>query len=107
MHTKINLVTAAVAALLIILLGGCASSGSGPSSVSGTPSSTVAPSGAITVNQVPMTDYMRSRIGTPDELSPLAPPQAKNVHKVGDHWTCELNWQTYIFNGASWVPQAR
>jgi hypothetical protein len=99
MHAKINLAMLAVAAsLLIILLGGCASSASGPTPSAATP-------GAISVPQVPMTPYMRSQIGTPNELSPLAPGGAKNVHKVGDHWVCELNGQTYIFNGADWVPQ--
>jgi hypothetical protein len=103
MQTKISLATAAFAALLIILVCGCASSGSAPSSSS----ATAAPGGAITVPQVSMTPYMRSRIGTPDELSPLAPPQARNVHKEGDHWACEIGGQHYIFNGASWVPQGK
>ena len=103
MHTKISLAIAVVVSLLIILLGGCASSGGGSSASSGV----VSPSGAITVPQVPMTPYMRSQIGTPNELSPLAPSQARNVHKEGDHWACEIYGQTYIFNGVSWVPQAK
>jgi hypothetical protein len=98
MHAKLNPAILVVTALLVIFLGGCASSSSAPSS-------SAASSGAISIQQPPMTGYMRSRIGTPDELSPLAPPQARNVHKVGDHWTCELNGRTLIFDGANWVPQ--
>lgn len=102
MHAKINLaMMAAAASLMIILLGGCASSAGGLSSSA---SGATAP-GAITIQQPPTTAYMASQIGTPNELSPLAPGSAKNVHKVGDHWVCELNGQTYIFNGAAWVPQ--
>ena len=99
MHAKSNLaMLAAAASLLIILLGGCASSSSAPSSSAASP-------GAVSIQQPSMTPYMRSQIGTPNELSPLAPGGAKNIHKVGDHWACELNGQTYIFNGADWVPQ--
>ena len=101
MPPKINFARiVAAASLVLILLSGCASSASDPASSAATPS-------AVSVKQPPMTDYMRSRVGTPDELSPLAPPQARNVHKVGDHWACELNGQTLIFNGAEWVPQAQ
>jgi hypothetical protein len=102
MHAKSNLARlAAAASLLTILLGGCASSSGGPSPSA----SSAATPGAVNVQQVPMTPYMRSQVGTPNELSPLAPGGAKNVHKVGDHWVCEMNGQTYVFNGADWVPQ--
>ncbi len=59
------------------------------------------------IEQAPMTSYMRSVVGTPDELSPLAPAEAKNVTKVGDHWTCEINGQPMVYNDASsrWEPQ--
>jgi len=106
MHAKVNLaLLAAAASLLIILAGGCASYSGGSSAASSGISSSAATPGAISIPQPPMTAYMRSQIGTPNELSPLAPGGAKNVHKVGDHWVCELNGQTYIFNGADWVPQ--
>jgi hypothetical protein len=106
MHAKINLALMAVVALLsIILLGGCAASSSGTAASPSATSSSTAPPGGIAVQQVPMTGYMRSQVGTPNELSPLAPATAKNVHKVGDQWVCEMNGQTYVFNGADWVPQ--
>lgn len=65
------------------------------------------PAGAIQLKQPGMTDYMRSRVGTPDELSPLAPAEAKNVHKVGDQWVCDMNGQTMVYNNAraAWEPQ--
>lgn len=106
MRAQINLaMLAATAALLLILAGGCASYSGGSSSASSRVSSSAAAPGAISIPQPPMTAYMRSQIGTPNELSPLAPGDAKNVHKVGDHWVCDLNGQTYTFNGAAWVPQ--
>jgi hypothetical protein len=102
MRAQINpALLAAAASLMIILLGGCASSAGGPSASA----SSAGPSGAISVQQVPMTPYMRSQIGTPNELSPLAPGNARNIRKVGGQWLCELNGQTYIFNGADWVPK--
>jgi hypothetical protein len=99
MQTKINRDLMAVVALLIIVLSGCASPAPGP------PAAAV-PSAGIAIDQPPTTDYMRSRIGTPDELSPLAPPEAKNVRKVGEHWTCEVNGRTMIYNNATacWEP---
>ena len=59
------------------------------------------------IEQPPMTGYMRSVVGTPDELSPLAPAEAKNVRKVGNHWTCEINGQPLVYNEAAsrWEPQ--
>ncbi len=58
------------------------------------------------LEQPPMTDYMRSVVGTPDELSPLAPPEATKVKKVGDRWTCEINGQPMLYNEAAarWEP---
>ena len=45
--------------------------------------------------------------GTPDELSPLAPLGGQNVRKVGNHWTCEQNGRTMIYNDAAscWQPK--
>ena len=54
------------ASMLIILTGGCA------------PPSTIV--------QPAETSYMRSAVGICDELSPLAPPEARNVRKVGNQW---------------------
>jgi len=61
------------------------------------------------IEQLPMTSYMRSRVGTPDELSPLAPAEAQNVQKVGSQWTCEINGQPLVYNEATsrWEPQPR
>jgi hypothetical protein len=59
--------------------------------------------------QPPMTSYMRSAVGTPDELSPLAPAEARNVRKVGNQWTCDLNGQVMIYNAVTtrWEPKAQ
>ena len=87
MHVKIRLAgMAALAALLLMWGSGWASP---------------------PIEQPPMTGYMRSAVGTPDELSPLAPPDAKNVRKVGNHWTCEINGQAMVYNEAAsrWEPQ--
>jgi hypothetical protein len=45
--------------------------------------------------------------GTSDELSPLAPVGGQNVRKVGNHWTCEQNGRTMIYNDAAscWQPK--
>jgi hypothetical protein len=93
---------ALVASMGIIWGSGCASSSAE------SPSSQVHGSG-IYIKQEPMTSYMRSQVGTPDELSPLAPAAATNVQKVGNHWTCDLNGQAMIFNEASscWEPQGK
>jgi len=79
---------AVVASLLFILGNGCASSS--------------------VVEQPKPTSYMQSTVGTPDELCPLAPGEARNVRKVGNRWTCELNGQVMIYNDAAsrWEPQA-
>ena len=61
------------------------------------------------IEQPPKTSYMQSTVGTPDELSPLAPAEARNVRKVGNQWTCEVNGQPMVYNeGASrWEPKQR
>ena len=101
MHVKIDLARMVAAAALLIILGsGCASPPAGHPSPAARPS-------AVQVEQVPITSYMRSREGTPDELSPLAPSEARNVRKVGHKWKCDLHGQTMIFNDATscWEPQ--
>ena len=57
--------------------------------------------------QPPQTPYMQSKVGTPDELSPLAPLGGQNVRKVGNQWTCEQNGRTMIYNDAAscWQPK--
>jgi hypothetical protein len=77
------------ATLLIMAGGGCTSSS--------------------TVQQPPATSHMKSAVGTPNELSPLAPPGSSNLHKVGNRWTCELNGQTMIYHDAAsrWEPQPK
>jgi hypothetical protein len=94
-------------AVLIILASGCATSSGGPPSSVAT-SASQSQSG-IYVKQVPMTSYMRSQVGTLNELSPLAPPQASNVRKVGGQWLCDINGQTMVFDAGTscWAPQGR
>jgi hypothetical protein len=50
---------------------------------------------------------MKSAVGTPDELSPIAPAEARNVRKVGNQWMCDLNGQVMVYNSASgqWEPK--
>lgn len=101
MQIKIHLPDIAVpAAMLLILTNGCTSS-------SLEPSASKAQSSVVSIEQPPMTNYMRSQIGTPNELSPIAPAEARNVRKVGDKWLFDLNGQTMGFNDASacWEPQ--
>jgi hypothetical protein len=103
MQIKIHLSgMAVVASILIILASGCASPSMEPS-LSKTQSS------VISIEQPPMTNYMRSQIGTPNELSPIAPAEARNVRKVGNRWMCDLNGQAMVFNDASscWEPQTK
>ncbi len=78
---------AVVASLLIILASGCASSSS-------------------SLVQPAETSHMKSAVGTPDELSPLAPPEARNIRKVGSQWMCDMNGQVMIYNAATgkWEP---
>jgi len=100
MQIKINLsVMAVVASMSLILASGCASSSSSSSSPSSSPS----------LEQPQMTDYMRSKVGTPDELSPIAPAEARNVRKVGNQWMYDLNGQVWVYNDASarWEPQQK
>lgn len=87
MHLKTNLAGMTVAALLIMAAQGLA---------------------APPLEQPPPTSYMRSQVGTPNELSPLAPAEARNVHKEGGQWTCEINGQVMIYNDAAsrWEPKA-
>ncbi len=102
MQIKIYLsVMALVASMLLILASGCASSSSSSPS-SSSPSLEQS-------EQSPMTDYMRSRVGTPDELSPIAPAEARNVRKVGNQWLYDLNGQVWVYNDASarWEPQQK
>lgn len=96
MHTTIYGTVVVVAASWLIISAGVCDSSS-------------APTATIRLEQPAMTDYMRSRVGTPDELSPLAPAEARNVHKVGDLWVCEVNGQTMVYNNAAacWQPQQK
>ena len=59
--------------------------------------------------QPPKTSYMQSTVGTPDELSPLAPAEARKVLKVGNQWTCEINGQPMVYNEAAsrWEPKQK
>jgi hypothetical protein len=61
------------------------------------------------IQQPPKTSYMQSRVGTPDELSPIAPAEAKKVCKVGNQWTCEINGQPMVYNEAAsrWEPKQK
>jgi hypothetical protein len=89
MHVKIHLAwMAGVGALLILLGTGFAAS---------------------EIVQPPQTPYMRSTVGTPDELSPLAPAAARKVCKVGNQWTCEINGQPMVYNEATsrWEPKQK
>lgn len=81
---------AVVAAMLLILASGCASS-------------------SQQLEQTPMTNYMKSVVGTPDELSPLAPSEARNLRKVGNNWLCDQNGQVMVYNAVTgqWEPQKK
>ena len=61
------------------------------------------------IEQPPKTSYMQSRVGTPDELSPVAPAEARKVCKVGNQWTCEINGQPMVYNEAAsrWEPKQK
>jgi hypothetical protein len=87
MHVKIHFAWMAVVVGLLIM------SGSGFA--------------APPIEQVPRTPYMQSTVGTPDELSPLAPAEARKVRKVGNQWTCEINGQPMVYNEAAsrWEPK--
>jgi hypothetical protein len=89
MHVKIHFAWVAVVVALLIMLGtGLA---------------------APPIEQIPMTPYMQSTVGTPDELSPLAPAEARKVRKVGNQWTCEINGQPMVYNDAAsrWEPKQK
>jgi hypothetical protein len=88
MHVKIHFAWMVVVALLIMLGSGLA---------------------APPIEQIPMTPYMQSTVGTPDELSPLAPAEARKVRKVGNQWTCEINGQPMVYNDAAsrWEPKQK
>ena len=89
MHVKMQLAWMSVVAALLIMVG----------------SGFAAPQ----IEQPPKTSYMRSTVGTPDELSPLAPAEARKVRKVGNQWTCEINGQAMVYNEAAsrWEPQGK
>jgi len=59
------------------------------------------------IEQPPRTSYMQSRVGTPEELSPIAPAEAQKVCKAGGQWTCEINGQPMVYNEAAsrWEPK--
>jgi hypothetical protein len=59
--------------------------------------------------QPPPTAAMQKAVGTPNELSPMAPGNARHLRKVGGHWVCEVNGQTMVYNGATsrWEPQPK
>jgi hypothetical protein len=61
------------------------------------------------IEQPPKTSYMQSTVGTPDELSPVAPAEARKVCKVGNQWTCEINGQLMVYNegAARWEPKQK
>lgn len=61
------------------------------------------------IEQPPKTSYMQSTVGTPDELSPLAPAEARKVRRVGNQWTCEINGQPMVYNEAAsrWEPKLK
>jgi len=61
------------------------------------------------IEQPPKTSYMQSTVGTPDELSPLAPAEAKKVRKADNQWTCEINGQPMVYNEAAsrWEPKLK
>jgi len=91
MNCKINLYGMALAAsLFLVLTSGCASS-------------------EAPLVQPAKTSYMQSAVGTPNELSPLAPPEARNIRKVGQQWLCEVNGRTMIYSDAAacWQPQQK
>jgi hypothetical protein len=87
MHAKIDLAWVAVAGVLLISPGSGLAAGE--------------------IVQPPQTSYMQSVVGTPDELSPLAPAEAREVKKIGGKWTCVLNGQPMVYNDAAsrWEPQ--
>jgi hypothetical protein len=61
------------------------------------------------LEQPPATSYMKSTVGTADELSPQAPGEARNIRKVGNQWTCEVQGKTMVYDEAtrSWAPKPK
>ncbi len=53
------------------------------------------------LQQPSMTSHMKSAVGPSDELSPMAPPEAKNIRKVGNQWQCEINGKEMRYNPAT------
>ncbi len=102
MQTKIQPFLMAGLALLLLIPNGCASEPAAPASPP-------AQATGVYMKQDPMTSYMQSQVGTSNELSPIAPAEAKNIRKVGDRWCCDLNGQPLVFNGATscWEPQRK
>jgi hypothetical protein len=90
MYDKTRFAGLTMAALLLFILGsGCASSSG---------------------YKNPEVEATKQRtLGTPDELSPLAPVGGQNVRKVGNQWTCEVQGKTMVYNDAAscWEPQRR
>lgn len=88
MKVKAYLAGMTVTALLLVILGsGCASSSG---------------------YKNPDVEATKQRtLGTPDEMSPLAPVGGQNVRKVGNQWTCEQNGRVMIYNDATsaWQPK--
>ena len=88
MKVKASLAGMTVVALLLVILGsGCASSSG---------------------YKNPDVEATKQRtLGTPAELSPLAPVGGQNVRKVGNQWTCEQNGRVMIYNDATsaWQPK--
>ena len=88
MHVKNRLAGLAVAASLLAILGSGCGSSSGYKN--------------------PDVEATKQRtLGTPDELSPLAPVGGEKVRKVGNQWTCEVNGRTMIYNDAASCWQAQ
>ncbi len=95
MHTQIYQGRLGPAALLALVLA------SGLATGCAAPASRQPQASGIYVEQVPITSYMQSQVGTPNELSPIAPAEARNIRKVGGRWCCDLNGQARVFNGAT------
>ena len=87
MHVKMHFTWMAVIGALLLMVGGGFA--------------------APPIQQAPPTPYMQSTVGTPNELSPLAPAEARKVRKVGNQWTCEINGQPMVYNEATsrWEPK--
>jgi hypothetical protein len=89
MHVKIYFAWMAAVVALLLMVG---------SGFSGPP-----------IEQPPKTSYMQSRVGTPEELSPVTPAEARKVRKVNNQWTCEINGQPMVYDEAAsrWEPKQK